>query len=321
MSRLVWGSLAAVVAAVGLGVSGNYALASLPAGLAAVGLGFYWTRDDFDPEKLRGATVVITGCSTGIGEEVAYQYARLGAKILITARRENRLKEVVAKAKSLGAQEAHYVAGDMGKAEDCERTIQTAKEKFGRLDYLILNHGGSNVKSIHEDFAEKSWDEDPNMEFLEDVMKINFIGYVRLATLALPLLKESKGSIVVVTGPVGKVPVPNMHWEAALKFGVDGFFSCLRLELLRAGHDVSVTLAIMGFTKTPAVIERLQKTEKGRKRLKRATPIDQTARAIIRGGATRAREIYYPASFCWTVVTIGAIFPSLLDKMFVRMKM
>eukprot|EP00058_Branchiostoma_floridae_P026524 XP_002612015.1 hypothetical protein BRAFLDRAFT_86986 [Branchiostoma floridae] len=295
MSSLVWSSFAAAVAAVGLVVSGNYALASLPAGLAAVGLGFYWTRDDFDPEKLRGATVVITGCSTGIGEEVAYQYARLGAKILITARRENRLKEVVAKAVSLGAQAAHYVAGDMGKAEDCERTIQTAREKFG-----------SNIKSIHEDFAEKSWDEDPNMEFLEDVVKINFIGYIRLGD---PGPASAEGEQGEYRGRVG-----TCRYSVAI-------FSRLRLKLLRAGHDVSVTLAIMGFTKTPAVIERLQKTEKGRKRLKRATPIDQTARAIIRGGATRAREIYYPASFCWTVVTIGAIFPSLLDKMFVRMKM
>ncbi|CAH1233085.1 HSD11B1L [Branchiostoma lanceolatum] len=320
MSRLAWSSgLAAAVAAVGIGIFGrNYALASLA---AVVGLGVYWSKDDFDPEKIRGATVVITGCSTGIGEEVAYQYARLGAKILIIARRENRLKEVVAKAKSLGAQEAHYVAGDMGKAEDCERTIQAAKEKFGRLDYLVLNHGGSSIKSVHEDFGEKSWDEDPDMDFLEDVVNINLIGYIRMATLALPLLKESSGHIVVVSGPLGKVPVPNLHWEATVKFGLDGFFSCLRLELLRAKQDVSVTLAILGFTKTPAVIERLEKTEKGRKRLKRATPIDQTALAIIRGGASRAREIYFPASFCWTVVTIGAIFPSLLDKMFVKMEM
>ncbi|XP_078603438.1 hydroxysteroid 11-beta-dehydrogenase 1-like protein [Branchiostoma floridae x Branchiostoma japonicum] len=68
--------------------------ASLLVLLCAVAVGIYWNYDGFDPESVRGATVVITGCSTGIGEEMAYQYARLGAKILITARRENRLKEV-----------------------------------------------------------------------------------------------------------------------------------------------------------------------------------------------------------------------------------
>ncbi|XP_066282875.1 hydroxysteroid 11-beta-dehydrogenase 1-like protein [Branchiostoma lanceolatum] len=170
--------------------------------LGAVAVGIYWNYDGFDPESVRGATVVITGCSTGIGEEMAYQYARLGAKILITARRENRLKEVVAKAKSLGAQEAHYVAGDMGKAEDCERTIQTAKEIFGQLDYLVLNHVGSRFKSTEDVFIDmrrgKSWDQDPDMDFFVDFLNISLVSYVRLASLALPLLKESSGHIVVI---------------------------------------------------------------------------------------------------------------------------
>eukprot|EP00058_Branchiostoma_floridae_P025903 XP_002611393.1 hypothetical protein BRAFLDRAFT_73210 [Branchiostoma floridae] len=231
---------------------GRLAWISLVVVLAAVGTGVYWSYDDFDPESLRGATVVITGCSTGIGEEMAYQYARLGAKILITARRENRLKEVVAKAVSLGAQEAHYVAGDMGKAEDCERTIQTAREKFGRLDYLVLNHDGSSVKNLHEKFGkEESWDDDPDMDFFVDYLKINLVSYVRLASLALPLLKESSGHIVVMSGIHGKVPFPTLAWGSAVKFGLDGFFSSLRVELMKAGQDVSVTLALVGFIRTP----------------------------------------------------------------------
>ncbi|XP_035670421.1 hydroxysteroid 11-beta-dehydrogenase 1-like protein isoform X2 [Branchiostoma floridae] len=70
-------------------------------------------------EILRGARVVVTGCSTGVGEQVAYQYARLGAKVVITARREERLREVVAKMKDLGAQEAIYVAGDIISGPSC----------------------------------------------------------------------------------------------------------------------------------------------------------------------------------------------------------
>ncbi|XP_066286033.1 hydroxysteroid 11-beta-dehydrogenase 1-like protein [Branchiostoma lanceolatum] len=293
MSRLAWASLVVV--------------------LAAVGLGVYWNYDDgFDPESLRGATVVITGCSTGIGEEMAYQYARLGAKILITARRENRLKEVVAKAKSLGAQEAHYVAGDMGKAEDCERTIQTAKEKFGHLDYLVLNHDGSNLKNIHEMFGTTSWEDDPDIDFFVDYLKVNLVSYVRLASLALPLLKESKGHLVVMSGIHGKVPFATMAWGAAVKFGLDGFFSSLRVELMKAQQDVSVTLAIVGFVRTPIVEKMYEKRENGQEMLEMAAPMNETAQALIRGGATRAREIYYP-SMVSPLAKLRPFLPSLVD--------
>ncbi|XP_078686595.1 hydroxysteroid 11-beta-dehydrogenase 1-like protein [Branchiostoma floridae x Branchiostoma belcheri] len=300
MSRLLWVSLVALLAAVGFGVYSNY--------------------DGFDPETIRGAAVVITGCSTGIGEEMAYQYARLGAKILITARRENRLKEVVAKAKSLGAQEAHYVAGDMGKAEDCERTIQAARDKFGRLDYLVLNHDGSNVKNIHEMFGKTSWDQDPDMDFFQDYLQVNLVSYVRLASLALPLLKESSGHIVAVSGVHGKVPFPTLAWGAAVKFAVDGFFSSLRVELMKAGQDVSVTLPILGFIRTPMAEKMYEKREDGQEMLKMAAPMNQTALAIIRGGATGAREVYYPAAMTWTLATLRAFVPNFVDKILMKME-
>ncbi|XP_078683991.1 hydroxysteroid 11-beta-dehydrogenase 1-like protein A [Branchiostoma floridae x Branchiostoma belcheri] len=282
---------------------------SLTVLLGAVAVGIYWNYDGFDPESVRGATVVITGCSTGIGEEMAYQYARLGAKILITARRENRLKEVVAKAKSLGAQEAHYVAGDMGKAEDCERTIQAARDKFGRLDYLVLNHMGSNFKSLQDKFHEgKSWDQDPNIDFFMDFLNINLVSYVRLASLVLPLLKESSGRIVAVSSGFGKIPWPNLSYYCASKFALDGFFSSLRVELMKAGQDASVTLAVLGYIGTPNVVHSLQNTPE---MLDIVAPVNQTAMAIIRG-ATRAREVYYPFSI-WPLTKFGTLMPQMFD--------
>ncbi|CAH1264665.1 HSD11B1L [Branchiostoma lanceolatum] len=284
--------------------------------LGSVAVGIYWNYDGFDPESLRGATVVITGCSSGIGEEMAYQYARLGAKILITARRENRLKEVVAKAKSLGAQEAHYVAGDMGKAEDCERTIQTAKEKFGQLDYLVLNHVGSTKVSNAPEriLSGLSWDEDPDVDYFVDFLNVNLVSYVRLASLALPLLKESSGHIVVISSLAGKVPFPTQTCYSAAKFGLDGFFSSLRVELMKAQQDVSVTLVVLGIIKTQGIVDYL----KPEVLVKAAAPVDDTALAIIRGGATRAREVYYPGSYTWPAAILRALLPQLMDCVLVN---
>ncbi|XP_078603296.1 hydroxysteroid 11-beta-dehydrogenase 1-like protein [Branchiostoma floridae x Branchiostoma japonicum] len=267
--------------------------------LGAIGLGVYWSYDGYDPESIRGATVVITGCSSGIGEEMAYQYARLGAKILITARRENRLKEVVAKAKSLGAQEAHYVAGDMGKTEDCERTIQTAKEKFGRLDYLVLNHAGSSFGPISERVTKlQTWDEDLDMDFYVDFINVNMISYVRLASLALPLLKESSGHITVMGSLGGKMLFPYFTYMSTAKFGLDGFFGSLRVEMMKTNQNVTVTYAVIGFVATEGSVKMVKKLPDGEKMLDSAAPVNETAQAIIRGGATRAREIYVP-SYTW----------------------
>ncbi|XP_035681502.1 hydroxysteroid 11-beta-dehydrogenase 1-like protein [Branchiostoma floridae] len=273
--------------------------ASLLVLLCAVAVGIYWNYDGFDPESVRGATVVITGCSTGIGEEMAYQYARLGAKILITARRENRLKEVVAKAVSLGAQEAHYVAGDMGKAEDCERTIQTAKEKFGRLDYLVLNHVGSNYKSLEDKFHEgKSWDQDPDMDFFEDYLNINLVSYVRLASLALPLLKESKGHIVVVnSGFVRSGRVLQLAPCGTDEGGAGRVRHSRRAGVHRDSESRSKLTGKM--KSTPELLDIV-------------TPVDQTAMSIVRGGATRAREVYYPF-IMWPFTKFGALMPKLTD--------
>ncbi|KAI8499976.1 hypothetical protein Bbelb_222930 [Branchiostoma belcheri] len=291
MSRLLWASLCVL--------------------LGAVGLGVYWSYDGFDPESIRGAAVVITGCSTGIGEQMAYQYARLGAKILITARRENRLKEVVAKAKSLGATEAHYVAGDMGKPADCERTIQTAKEKFGRLDYLILNHVGSSFGSVSK-LAEnmRLWEDNLDMDFFFDFININMISYVRLASLALPLLKESDGHIAVMSTFGGRIPTMYFSYGNTVKYALDGFFSCLRAELMKADRNVSVTLAMLGLVHTPNV-EAIMKKTGDEDMLAMAAPVDETALAVIRGTATRTRELYYPF-YSWPISNIRLL-PTFLQ--------
>ena len=77
----------------------------------------WYMRESFDPESLRGKKVVICGASTGIGEELAYQYAKFGAQVLLVARREAVLQKVVARCGELGAQTASYVVADLSSLE------------------------------------------------------------------------------------------------------------------------------------------------------------------------------------------------------------
>lgn len=124
---------------------------------------------------------MVTGASTGIGEQLAYHYARFGAQIVITARREKVLqqvglfwyynidilqlyfptlfyspslnfyclwsliiKQVAEKCLSLGAQKALYISADMSSDSDPDKVVDFALEKLGGLDYLLLNHIGSS---------------------------------------------------------------------------------------------------------------------------------------------------------------------------------
>ena len=83
---------------------------------------------------------VITGASTGIGEELAYQLAQLGAKLVLTARRLAELNRVAEKARSFGGK-VITVSADVGKSDDCRQIIDAAVTEFGRIDTLVNNAG------------------------------------------------------------------------------------------------------------------------------------------------------------------------------------
>ncbi|GAB4860400.1 hypothetical protein Ancab_035558, partial [Ancistrocladus abbreviatus] len=83
-------------------------------------------------ENVTGKVIVITGASSGIGEHLAYEYARRGASLVLSARRENRLKEVAKKAKNLGSPDVLVVPADVSKVDDCQRLVDKTINHYGR---------------------------------------------------------------------------------------------------------------------------------------------------------------------------------------------
>ncbi|NWS88301.1 DHI1L protein, partial [Toxostoma redivivum] len=119
--------------------------------------------------------------------------------------------------------------------------------------------------------------------------QVNFLSYVALATAALPTLEKNRGALVVVSSLTGRMPTPFTTSYSATKFALDGFFSSLRHELIMQKRDVSVTLCILGLIDTDSALEYTR----GKVHIS-ASPAPEAALAIIRGGATRAREVFYP---------------------------
>lgn len=85
----------------------------------------FW--EPFDPETVKGKNVLLTGASTGIGEQMAYEFAKLGANLIITARREGRLREVIAKCEQINPNAKYqFFAGDMSKLEDIDSLVKVS---------------------------------------------------------------------------------------------------------------------------------------------------------------------------------------------------
>ncbi|XP_043322247.1 hydroxysteroid 11-beta-dehydrogenase 1-like protein isoform X4 [Cervus canadensis] len=182
-------------------------------GLGALFFAYYWD-DNFDPASLQGARVLLTGVSAGVGEELAYHYARLGSHLVLTAHTEAFLQQV------------------------------------------------------------------------------NFLSYVQLTSSALPSLTDSKGSLVVVSSLLGRVPTSFSSPYSAAKFALDSFFSSLRRELDVQEVNVAITMCVLGLRDRASAAEGVR----GITRVKAAQG-PKAALAVIRGGATRASGVFYPWRF------------------------
>ncbi len=163
----------------------------------------YQLVDRFDPETVKGRNIIITGASTGIGEQLAYHYARLGANIVITARREQQLQQVIEKCREVGNRNGryYYVALDMMDQQSPSKLVHRAEKYLGGVDYLVLNHITSHYLGEWLGSAE-------NSTRLERMFSVNFHSYVNIASRAMRLLEESKGSIIVMSSICGKCPMP-----------------------------------------------------------------------------------------------------------------
>ena len=90
----------------------------------------WYISDSFDSEKVRGERVLICGASTGIGEGLAYQYARFGAKLVLVSRRKEALEKVAARCRELGAQQADYIIADLSTLDATQAMVKVCQNWY-----------------------------------------------------------------------------------------------------------------------------------------------------------------------------------------------
>ena len=189
----------------------------------------------FVKHALNSKIIVITGASSGIGEAMAREYSKLGAKVVLGARNESKLAQLVQTIRSASG-EAEYIATDVTKEDDCRALIAKAVEAFGGVDVLICNAGISMRATFDE----------VDTKVLHRVMDVNFWGTVYCAKYALPYLQTSKGVLVGISSVAGLHGLPGRTAYSASKFAITGLLETIRIENLKKG--VGVVVACPGFT-------------------------------------------------------------------------
>ncbi|XP_036170401.1 hydroxysteroid 11-beta-dehydrogenase 1-like protein isoform X10 [Myotis myotis] len=122
--------------------------------------------------------------------------------------------------------------------------------------------------------------------------QVNLLSYVQLTSLALPSLTDSKGSLVVVSSLLGRVPASFSSPYSAAKFALDSFFGALQRELRVQDVNVAITRCVLGLQDRASAKEGVRGVTRAQ-----AAPGPKAALAVIRGGATRVSHVFYPWRF------------------------
>ncbi|CAJ1073588.1 dehydrogenase/reductase SDR family member 7 [Xyrichtys novacula] len=176
-------------------------------------------------KKLRGLVVWVTGASSGIGEELAYQLARCGSRLILSARREDELKRVkhqCLERSDLQDEDILVLPLDLLARTTHEEKTKTAIQYFGHIDVLI-NNGGRSQRSLCMETS---------VDVFQALMELNFLGTVSITKQVLPhMTQRGTGSIVTVSSIVGIAGAPLSTGYSATKHALQGFFNSLRTEL------------------------------------------------------------------------------------------
>jgi short-subunit dehydrogenase len=181
--------------------------------------------------RLRGAAVLVTGASSGIGEATALAFAGRGARLALCARRFDRLQGVAQRCRTAGAPEVVVRMADVSRPAEARGFVAAALSSFDRIDVLV-NNAGVGWRGRFQDMDEAD---------LVDLLNTNVLGAMLTAQAALPaMLDANAGVIINVASVLGFRAMPYSAAYSASKHAVVGLSHALRGELSGTGVKVSV---------------------------------------------------------------------------------
>jgi short-subunit dehydrogenase len=253
---------------------------------------------------IKGKVAIITGASSGIGEATAREFGREGAKVILAARRVDKLQALAQEINSMptGA-ETLVVQADLSKLEDIQLLVSQTLERFGRIDILVNNAGFGRL-----DWLEKL---DP-IKDIQAQIDVNVMGVIQTTRQVLPvMMKQRSGSIINMCSMAGLVATPTYSIYAATKHAVHGFSEALRREVKPWGIDVSLVYP-------GGVVTEFNQHAGINRKTKASTPkfmlltAEQVAEAVVKLVRRPRRMLIIP--WLWSVtVFMNKFIPGFVD--------
>lgn len=251
---------------------------------------------------LRGKVILITGASSGFGEEAARLFASEGCRVVLAARRLEKLQELAADIQSQGG-EAIAIPVDLNEPAEIKVMVQTALDLYQRIDILFNNAG----------FGSLDWFEnlDPQRD-IDTLIRVNLVGTMLVTRAVLPdMIDRGSGHIINMSSVAGLIASPLISTYSASKYGVRAFTDSLRREVAPLGVKVS------GIYPGPAGTEfglhlRKNKIRDTINRLDVRMTSGYVARRVVQVAKHPRRSLVIPWWFN-IILTFDTLFPIVVD--------
>jgi uncharacterized protein len=256
---------------------------------------------------LRDTVGLVTGASSGIGEELARQLAAAGMRVGILARRADRLEALAAAIAASGGT-ALPLPADVGERAQVEDAVRRLLDRFGRIDLLVNNAGyGRHVLFKDHDVAD-----------VERMMRVNFLGVVYATKAVLPAMRAARrGWIANVSSVAGRLGQPDEAVYSATKFAVAGLSEGLAYELAPLGIHVMTIYPALVRTEmfTPEVLARMPA-----RALRTFLDAPTFCRAVLRALARGRYEVTVPR-YVEIAYAVRALMPALHRRITTRLRL
>jgi len=255
-------------------------------------------------KPLKDQVIVLTGASSGIGLATALAAAKQGARMVLAARSEETLRQVVDRITAAGGH-ASYVVCDVAERRDLERLAEFAIDMYGRIDTWINNAGVSIYGALSEVTEEDS----------RRLFDVNFWGVVNGSLVALPHLRASSGALINLGSEVSEAVVPLQGMYSASKHAVKGFTDALRVEIEQVERaPVSITLIQPTAVDTPYPQHAKNYMAKEPKLPSPQIDPERVAQAILRAATRHMRDVTVGV-MAKLNIAISRVLPTLGDRL------
>lgn len=253
-------------------------------------------------------TVWITGASSGIGKELAIQFAQLGAQVILSARNVEKLQQL---SNELAGTQHKIIALDLSQPEQVLEYVAKNINDIGKVDILI-NNAGVSQRSL---FLENDF------SVYRQLMEVNYFGLVALTKAVLPsMVKNGGGSVVSISSVAGKVGSQFRTGYSGSKYAVVGFMDCLRAEV--ANKNIHCLTICPGSIKTAIAHNSLNEhgvaQNKAEHSIENGMDVTLAVKQMINAIAKGQDEVVIGEGISGWAPTIKRFFPGLFNRLTAR---